>query len=257
MSRVVTLSSVLVAGLASFGPGMTRHSNADDAIEKKVVEVVKQTGELYKNAKSFHVEGTFETKQSDAGDKPATKVKAIFDIEKPKLFALKTEIDGDPAKGPEIIADGKKLTIYGKSRKQYTEEDSPGSLGEIGLMMLQIGPSMTGMLFANVLQDDPADALMDGVTACSYVGKDTVDGTPVHRMKFSQDQFNWEMWVAAEGKPYILRMIRIVDGPNSKLTTTETYKNWKLDGTIAKDTFKFSPPEGVTKVDEFEKGAGN
>jgi hypothetical protein len=254
MSRVVTLASALLAGLASLGPGMTRHSNADDTIDKKAVEIVKQTGELYKNAKSFHAEGTFETKQADGGVKPATQVKAVYDIERPNHLALKTQIDGDPAKGPEIIADGKKLTIYGKSRKQYTEEDSPASLGEIGMMLLQIGPSMTGMLFGNVLADDPGDLLMQGVNSCSYVGKETVDGTPVHRMKFSQDDFNWEMCVAAEGKPYIVRMTRIFDGPNGKMTTTETYKNWKLDGTIAKETFKFSPPEGVTKVAEFDKG---
>ena len=113
---------------------------------------------------------------------------------------------------------------------------------------------MTGMLFANVLADDPGDVLMQGVNSCSYVGKDKVDETPVHRMKFSQEGFDWELWVAAEGKPYILRMIRIADGPDGKMTTTETYKNWKLDGEFAKDTFTFSAPKGVTKVDEFEEG---
>lgn len=184
-------------------------------------------------------------------------VKAVYDIERPNHLALKTQIDGDPKKGPDVISDGKKLTIYGKNRKQYTEETSPESLAETGMMMLQIGPAMTGMLFANVLGDDPADVLMQGVNSCSYAGKEKVDGTPVHRMKFSQDEFNWELWVAAEGKPYVLRMIRIVAGGDGKpaTTTTETYKNWKLDGTIDKETFTFKAPEGVTKVDDFESAA--
>jgi hypothetical protein len=253
MSRSLTPTSALLAGLALLVHGTAAQSRADDAIDKKAVEIVKQTGELYKSAKSFHAEATFETKAADAGEKPGTTVKAVYDMERPNRLSLKTEIDGDRAKGPEIISDGKKLTIYGKARKQYTQESSPESLGEIGMMLLQIGPSMTGMLVGNVLGDDPADLLMQGVTSCSYVGKDKVDGTPVHRMKFSQDEFDWELWVAAEGKPYILRMIRIFDGPGGKTTTTETYKNWKLDGTIAKETFTFSPPDGVTKVDEFEQ----
>ena len=125
-----------------------------------------------------------------------------------------------------------------------------------GSKLLQLGPAMTGMLFGNVLADDPADILMQGVNSCSYVGKDQVDGAPVHRMKFSQDGFDWELWVAADGKPYVLRMIRTGEGPNGKITTTETYKNWKLDGAIDKDTFTFSAPSGAKKVDDFQEGQG-
>jgi hypothetical protein len=249
-----TVTSVLIAGLALVGPGITRSLQADDQIDKKVVEIVKQTGELYKNAKSFHVEGTFVSKVESGDEKRDINVKAVYDIERPNRLCLKTEFNGDPTRGPDVVADGKKLTVHGKGRKQYTEEDSPPSLAEIGIKLLQLGPATTGMMFGNVLAEDPADVLMQGVNSCSYVGKDKVDGTPVHRMKFSQDGFDWELWVAAEGKPYILRMIRSGEGPNGKITTTETYKNWKLDGTIAKETFKFSAPDGAKKVDDFEEG---
>jgi hypothetical protein len=256
MTHVATLTQALIAVLVFVHPALTARSNADDTIDKKVVEIVKQTGDFYKNAKSVHVEGTIETKMGDGGEKKGTSAKVVYDIERPNHLSLKTQIDGDSEKGPDIIADGKKLTIFGKARKQYREEDSPATLGEIGMMLLQIGPSMTGMLFANVLGDDPAEALMDGVNSCSYVGKDKVDGTPVHRMKFSQADFDWELWVAAEGKPYVLRMVRIFEGPSGKSTTTETYKNWKMDGTIAKETFTFSAPKGATKVDDFDESGG-
>ena len=49
-------TSALFAGLALLGPVLTAGLNADDQIDKKVLEIVKQTGELYKNTKSFHVE---------------------------------------------------------------------------------------------------------------------------------------------------------------------------------------------------------
>jgi hypothetical protein len=233
---------------------MAGRLRADDQIDKKVVEIVKQTGALYKDAKSFQAEADIVTNVDRGGEKRDIKVKAVYNIERPNRLSLKTELDGDSAKGPDVIADGSKLTIYAKGRKQYTQEDSPSSLGDIGIKLLQLGPAMTGMLFANVLADDPADLLMQGVNSCSYVGKDKVDGAEVHRMKFSQEGFDWELWVALEGKPYILRMVRIGEGPDGKATTTETYKNWKLDGEIAKETFTFSAPSGVKKVDNFEEG---
>ena len=75
-------------------------------------------------------------------------------------------------------------------------------------------------------------------------------------MKFSQDGFDWELWVAADGKPIVLKMIRTGEGPDGKITTTETYKNWKLDGAMNKDTFTFSAPSGAKKVDDFQEGQG-
>ena len=228
--------------------------HADDVIDKKVVEIVKKTGDFYKNARSFRVEGTFVTKVVNGDDKRDINVTALYEIERPNHLALKTQLGGDGAKGLDVIADGKKLFVHAKGRKQYTEEDAPSSLAEIGIRLLQLGPATTGMLFGNVLAEDPADLLMQGVTSCSYVGKEKVDGAEVHRMKFSQEGFDWELWVATEGKPYILRMIRIAEAPSGgKLTTTETYKNWKIDSDIAKDAFKFSAPKDVKKVDDFEE----
>jgi hypothetical protein len=249
-----TVSSAVLAGLILLTSGTTARVLADDKLDEKVVGIVKKTGELYKNAKSFHAEADIVTTTGSDSQKREIKVKALYDIERPAHLSLKTQMDGDATKGPDIIADGKKLFIHGKSRKQYIEEDSPEGLQAIGFRLLQIGPAMTGMLFANVLADDPGDTLMQGVNSCSYVGLEKIDGTPVHHMKFSQDGFDWEMCVASEGKPYILRMIRIAEGRNGKETTTETYKNWKLDGEFPEGTFKFSPPNGVTKVDDFGDG---
>jgi hypothetical protein len=226
----------------------------DDKIDKKVTEIVKRTGELYKNAKSIHVEGTVVSKIDNNGEKRETKASVVYDSERPNRVSLKSQLDGDAKKGPDVISDGKNLTIYRKALKQYVQEEAPDNVAEIGLRVLRLGPAMVGMLFAHVVAEDPADLLMQGVNSCSYVGLDKVDGVPAHHMKFSQDQFDWEMWVAAEGKPFILQMLRIAEGENGKVRTTETYKNWKLDEATPKQTFTFVPPKDASKVDEFQEG---
>jgi hypothetical protein len=227
---------------------------AEDKLDKKVVELCKKVGDLYKNAKTLHTEGMFVTKIDNNGQKREVNVTAVFDVERPNHFSLKTVFGGDPKKGPDVISDGKKLTVYRKALHQYVEEDAPKDMSEFGAKVLQAGPVVAGMLFPNVLTADPADSLMEGVNSCSYVGMDKVDGTPAHHMKFSQDQFDWEMWVASEGKPFILQMTRKVDGENGKATTTETYKKWTVDAPAAKDSFRFAPPKDAAKVDEFKEG---
>jgi hypothetical protein len=242
-----------VVSLAVFCAATAGPLRAEDKLDKKVVELCKKVGDFYKDAKSLHTEGVFVTKIDNNGQKREINVAAAYEIERPNRLSLKTQFNGDATKGPDVISDGKKLTVYRKALHQYVQEDAPKDVSELGARILQVGPAMVGMLFPNVLNDDPADSLMQGVNSCSYVGMDKVDGTPAHHMKFSQDQFDWEMWVASEGKPFILQMTRKIDGENGKATTTETYKKWTVDAPAGKDSFTFAPPKDATKVDEFKE----
>ncbi len=258
LTRASRLSASLlklasIVSLTLFGAASARSLRAEDKLDKKVVEICKKAGDFYKNAKSLHTEGAFVTKTENNGEKREIKIVAVYDVERPNLLSLKTQMDGDAKKGPDVICDGKTLTIYGKGRKQYIQEDAPKDISEMGTKVLQAGPVMVGMLFPNTLSADPGATLLDGVNSCSYVGIDKVDGTPAHHMKFSQDQFDWEMWVASEGNPYILQMSRKIDGDNGKATSTETYKKWAVDAPAAKDVFTFSPPKDATKVEDFNQ----
>src|SRR6516165_4067719 len=97
----------------------------DDKIDKKVTEIVKRTGELYKNAKSIHVEGTVVSKIDNNGEKRETKASVVYDSERPNRVSFKSQLDGDAKKGPDVISDGKNLTIYRKALKQYVQEEAP------------------------------------------------------------------------------------------------------------------------------------
>jgi hypothetical protein len=254
MSRSASLMKLTpVVSLVVLCAAMAGPLRAEDKLDKKVVELCKKVGNLYKNAKTMHTEGTLGTKIDNNGEKQEINVTAVFDFERPNHFSFKTVLGGDPKKGPDVISDGKKLTIYRKAIQQYVQEDAPKDIHELSDKLLPIGPAATGILFPNILNEDPADALMQGVNSCSYVGLDKVDGTSAHHMKFSQDQFNWEMWVAAEGKPFVLQMSRSADGDNVKMTATETYKNWTVDAPAGKDSFTFAPAKDATKVDEFKE----
>jgi hypothetical protein len=247
LTRARLLKWTPVVSLALLGAAMTGPLRAEDKLDKKVVELVKKSGELYKNAKTLHADVTIHAKINANGQKRVINVTGVYDFERPNRLSFKGQLNGDPKKELQVISDGKTLTIYRTEVKQYVQEDAPKEASGLGARLQQLGP-LTGILFVNVLQDDPADALMQGVNSCSDAGIEKVDGTPAHHLKFSQDQFDWEMWVAAEGKPFVLRMSNTLFGKS-----TETYNNWKLDAPAGKDVFTFSPPKDATKVDEFKQ----
>lgn len=232
-------------------------ARADDAkksdLDPKALDLVKQTAALYKGAKSLHAEGTVVTDSDDGGKKQQIKSEAVWDLERPNHFSLRTKLGGDAAAGLDVVCDGKKLFVHAKRRKQYTEEAPAENMAAVAQMLPRYA-RMTGILFLNVLADDPYEALMQGVTSCSYAGKEKVDGTEAHHLKFEQPGLNWELWVAAAGQPVVLKMTSTLEGDNGKATTVETYRNWKIDTTPRKDAFAFEPGAEAKKVDEIQSG---
>ena len=248
----VVLLPLVCAALA--GPVPAQEKKAEkkaDKLDKKAVEICKQAGDLFKNAKTFHADGVIDAKIDSGGQKIDINATLVCNFERPNQLAVKVLVKGDPQEGLEFISDGKKLTTYRRKIQQYVQEDAPKDVGGLGLALMKLGVRTPGVLLPNVLNADPGPALLEGVNSCSYAGIEKVDGTPAHHLKFSQDQFDWEMWVAAEGKPLILRMTRSAEIPGGKLNTSETYKNWTIDAPAGKDAFTFSPPKDTTKVDDF------
>jgi hypothetical protein len=251
--RVVIVLAMLAAlGVAAVGSGLSSRAD-DEPLNKKVVDIVKQVGALYKDAKSLHTDYTIETDLVRGETKQNTSLKATCDLEKPNKIALHSHSKDDKAKGLDVVCDGKHLFIHMGQRNQYTEEEAPADLTKLGLRLAALSQELSGMLFANVLHGDPYEQLMEGVTSCSYVGMEQVDRQDAHHLKFSQDAFDWEMWVAAKGKPFILKMTRTAMQGENRFASVETYRNWKLDTPIPEKVFTFTPPKDATKVEEFKR----
>ena len=62
-------------------------------LDKKVVEIVKQVGALYKSAKSVHAEVTLVTTREEEKEKKEVAVTAALDSERPNRFALRSRAD--------------------------------------------------------------------------------------------------------------------------------------------------------------------
>jgi len=251
-SSLVLTALVLAMAVLRAGADDDKKS---DAIQKKATDIVKQVGDLHKNAKSMHAEASVVTDAESDGQKRQVKSEAVFDVQRPNHFAVRTRMDGKADAGRDLICDGKKLYIVDKGLKQYTQDDAEDLQG-IGRQLLgQLRTPATGILFQNVLADDPYDQLMEGVTDATYAGKEKVDGQEAHHLTFEQPGMHWELWVAAEGKPWVLKARTVFDrGEQGKAVTVETYKNWKVDETPAKEAFAFTPGEQAKKVDEFGSG---
>jgi hypothetical protein len=221
-------------------------------LDARVVKIVKEAAGLYKNARSMHVEAEVNTTVKDGKDERKIEITTAVDLTRPNHFALRSRNAKDAADGLEVVCDGAILSTHSRRRKQYTEAKAPADLAAIGRALTRFGHPATGMLFQNVLSEDPDETLLDDVTSCTYLGQEKVGAANAHRVKLKQPAFECEMWIAAEGKPFVLKVVTRLASDTVNMVTVETYRNWRVDHEPDDAIFKFVPPADVNKVKAFQ-----
>jgi hypothetical protein len=230
-----------------------RQAPANNELDPKTTAIVKQVAELYKGVQSLRAEAALSSTVTDGNNKRRIDLSVIYELEKPNHFSLRSKSDKNAAAGLEVVCDGKTLYVHVRRLKEYTAGKAPADLAGIGKVLPRFGHFATGMLIPNLLVEDPDDQLLDGVTACSYAGKEDVGDKQAHHLRFKQPDFDWEAWVAAEGKPFVLKVTMTGRTDTGTFVTKEIYDNWKVNQTPGNDAFRFTAPADVKQVKAFGK----
>lgn len=252
---------------AATTPKTTQPPKADD--------IVRQLAAFYANAKFVQVDSRQITRFSMDDIETSVPMKQTFVIEKPNRVVVRSSapeigLFSNNQMELDLISNGETLVTYYPILKTYTEADAPNSYRDLvqDSMLLELSGGI-GVFAFHLVADDPYTSLMEGVTAKEYVGKVQLNGVKAHHLKFTQDQFDWEMWVQADGDPFVLKVI--TDWSRSKpakqlrdgfaadeltIIVTIEFSNWKMNQTPGAGTFAFHAPEGVSKVDTFSEDLG-
>jgi hypothetical protein len=230
-------------------------SRADSIkLDNKATEILKQAGDLFKNARSFHVNSKLTyTLTTGQGQKRVIHSEGTCALEHPNHFAYRVRRTNDGGGGVSVVCDGKRVFTSGMQMKQFTESPAPSDLSKMGATLMVMDVRNTGILFLNVVSDEPYEQLMNGVNACGYAGTEKVNNVQAHHLTLTQDNLNWEVWIAAEGKPFVLKMRTFGPmGNGGTFDVTEKYQNWQFDGTLAPEIFAFSPPQDAKRVQNLD-----
>jgi len=100
---------------------------------------------------------------------------------------------------------------------------------------------------AELLLSDPYTYLMDGIESLSYVGEETVEGTPYHHLSAIEESITWNVWITVDElllHELVATATSIEGQPKIRLQVTEVNLNAQLDDAM----FGFEPPPGATKI---------
>ncbi len=234
-----------------------------------VEAILRQTADFYKKLGSLAV----EIERAQKVGPIAMQTTLNIDFARPNKLAIRSRGN---VPGVDIVSDGKTLSIAIAALKRYTKSEAPASLDDPAADPMSKGlvmGSLQGTMLGELISAEPYKMLMDGVKTSKYVGKEAVDGGMAHHLAFTQDQFDWEIWIAADGDPLVRKVVMdmtrsLAGSPaaaqfkDQKFEVTQNFKGWKLNAPPRESAFVFQPPAGSTKADSLMKlfapgGGGN
>jgi len=259
---------VVVAGLWTRSTGAAETSAVPEAPARNDGAVVKPKVDpvaekiLHALAESVHglqrlkCEVTLRMTTEMEGMKQEITSTYAFAMERPNKLVLR-HVRG--MAGNTVVCDGKRLVIYAGVVNQYEDKAAPKGFETL----FQASGPMTGnMLFLdNLLRDDIYAAIMEGVNELTYAGKEQVEGQECHRLKFSQNEFDWDLWVTTGDHPAVIRVLSDMsksvaagnEEPSAakgmKMEVLNRFSGWQGDPELSADTFVFKPPEGAKKTE--------
>lgn len=231
------------------------------APDPRVGKVLLGLAAYLQSAKSFKCTVYLQVNTEMEGMKQ--EISTVYDLaaEKPNKLALR-HVRG--MAGNTVVCDGKKLYIYAQSLNRYEERDAPNLVEQLAE---GVGPMAGNMLFVdNLLVNDIYAAIMDGVALAVYVGQERVDGFECDRIRFVQEQFDWEIWVSTGSKPVVVQVVNdmaksfsgmvgeAADPKGMKMTVLNRFSGWAVDEALAAGAFEFVVPPGARKAKSLFEG---
>jgi len=213
------------------------------------------------DAFSCRVESTLEIKAKGMDNHMTTKM--VARLQRPNRLAIVLE---EGAFGATIISDGKQLVQYMPAIQRYTVSAAPADLADFGKAEEPGAASIMGMPPLPTTADAFYKSLVDGVTKSEYVGAEKVGEIECHHCRFVQNDFDWDIWIAAKDKPLIYKLVpdfskRFAEGggalKEAKMSYTVLFFDWNIAPKFSDADFAFTPPEGAEKVDSLFENLGS
>jgi hypothetical protein len=143
--------------------------------------------------------------------------------------------------------DGKSLTLFNPQDKVYAQVAAPDTLDamfDFARTKLDIVAPASDLLYKNAYE-----VLMDGVTDGFVVGKAVIEGVRCDHLAFRAPQVDLQIWIQEGAQPlprkFVITTRDLQNAPQFAVTVTK----WNLKPTFNAQTFSFTPPAGVKKVD--------
>ncbi len=153
----------------------------------------------------------------------------------------------------EFYYDGKTVQAYEPAAKLVASVAAPNTTD--AMLHAAFQRAAIYFPFTDLIVSDPFKTISDNVQVAFVVGKSTVVGGVTTDIVVLVGKFaHIQLWIGSDDKlPRMARAIFLEDPAHYRHTVQ--FSDWKIDPTLAADTFTFTPPAGTASIPFAPPGA--
>ncbi len=240
---VAAVLALATSALVATTPSMSWAQQAP-GVDPEAVKILKRTLDYLDTLPQFSVD-TQNTVEDvlESGHKVQFDISANSVVKRPdKLRVRRTGLVSQ-----DWYYDGKLLTLYNPSDQYYATASAPGTIEEA----LRFARESLGIFApaSDLLYKNAFPLLMQNVTAAVVVGKAIIGGVICDHVAFSRPDVDFQIWVAAAGKPLPCKYVIVDTSVPEQVETISVMSNWNLAPKTTDAMFAFVPPQGAKKTE--------
>ena len=215
---------------------------ADEADAKKMLKAMSDYLAAQK-AISFKYDATLEVVTKDE-QKLALVSSGAVTLNRPDK--LRTVRAGGFAH-VETSFDGKTLTVLGKNRNMYAQQDIPGTIDNlIDVLRKTYDRHLPA---ANLLLSNSYDEMMRDVVDVKDLGSGVIGGVECDYIALRKKEVDWQIWIAQGKHPYPCRYSIATKDITGQPQYIVQIRDWKTGNEVAATDFSFKNRTAAKKVE--------
>ncbi len=255
VAATVCLAAAGCAGSQSNDAGQGESSLPQPTGELPVTapQILASVARRYAQMKSIRVDvsETMSLARTESQDLPSQRTVAV--LARPNRFSL----PGGDVSSVSFHADGDQMwTVLGDRFAQCACPADMSSMVDDPEWnpLMQLSSQFLLKLFS----DDAQAAITRDAGSTVLLDDQWLEGRLMHRVKLTQDDFDWELWVAAEAPGLIQQIVvdlskQLGSGPagaeGTRINNTIRFENWEIDPPLDEAGFRFLPGSGLRRVE--------
>jgi hypothetical protein len=142
------------------------------------------------------------------------------------------------------------VTLYAPAQKYYSTIEFADTIGAlIERLEAKYGVELP---MADFFRWGTPTASFDKIESAMNAGQDFVGKDLCDHYAFRQDKVDWQIWISSGGKP-LPRKVVITNRADEARPQSVSLFTWNLKPTFEDSIFKFTPPQGATKIEIVER----
>jgi hypothetical protein len=221
-------------------------------VDPRADELVRQMSDRLARVSAFALEAeeVFDEVPEQSPRQQLTNTRHVV-LRRPDRLA--GDASGD-ALNRSFYYDGQVFSAIDKAQNVWVSGTVPATVDEaLDTVMEQTG---TVVPLADFLYADVYSRLMSDVQRGVYLGIHDAAGVPCHHLSFEQATIDWQLWIDAGADPLPRKLVIAYKTEDEVPQYAVTIRKWNVKATLPDALFRFTPPEGATRVEITAFGPG-